>query len=102
MSYKIQYLPMADSDIEALAEYLSQFYPSTLVGTLAEMEKRIFGLQEHPQMYEEYANDPFYRRIVVSEYLVFYHVNERKKTVDIHRILRGSWDIEKYLPNKPE
>lgn len=98
MSFKIRYLPLADEDIEALAAYLSRFYPSTAGQVLDEMEKQLASLQEHPRMCEEYVDDPFYRRMVVSEYLVFYHVNEQNKTVDIHRVMRGSWDIEKYLP----
>lgn len=98
MSYEIRYLPLADEDIEALAAYLSRFYPSTAGRVLGEMEKQLASLQEHPRMCEEYADDPFYRRMVVSEYLVFYHVNEQNKTVDIHRVLRGTWNIEKHLP----
>lgn len=97
MSYEIRYLPLADEDIEALAAYLSRFYPDTAACVLGEMEKQIASLREHPRMCEEYADDPFYCRIVVSNYLVFYHVNEQSKTVDIHRVLRDSWDIRNHL-----
>lgn len=97
MSYKIRYLPLAVEDIEAMAAYLSRFYPSTVHRVLSEIESLIAGLQAHPQMYEVYEADPFYRRIVVSDYLVFYHVEDQLKTVDIYRVLRGSWNIGKYL-----
>ena len=31
------------------------------------------------------------------QYLVFYHVNENVKVVEIHRVLRGSWNLPQYL-----
>jgi len=37
------------------------------------------------------------RKIVISKYLVFYKVNDKKKTIEIYRILPGSWDIARYL-----
>ena len=98
MRYNIRYLPLAEEDISALAAYLLRFYPGTAARVLGEIEKQIASLQEHPRMCEEYSDDPFYRRMVVAEYLVFYHVNEKTKTVDIHRVLRGSWNIEAHLP----
>ena len=97
MSYDIRYLPLAEEDIEALASYLSRFYPGTVSRVLNDLEKQLANLREHPQLCEEYEDDPYYRRMIVSNYLVFYHVDEQNKTVDIHRILRGSWDISRYL-----
>ena len=97
MSYEIRYLPLAEDDLDTLTSYLSRFYPGTSVRVLSEMESRIAHLREHPLMCEEYANDPFYRRLVVLDYLVFYHVNEHDETVDIHRVLRGAMDIGKHL-----
>lgn len=102
MNYKIRYLPMADEDIEVLADYLSRFYHSTADQVLGEMEQRLNRLQDHPLMCEVYADDSFYRRMVVSDYLVFYHVNEQNRTVDIHRVLRGSWDIKNHLPKSED
>ena len=97
MNYEIRYLPLAEGDLDALTSYLSRFYPGTADRVLGEMERRIAQLREHPFMCEEYANNPFYHRLVVLDYLVFYHVNEQDETVDIHRVLRGAMDIGKHL-----
>lgn len=50
-----------------------------------------------PRMCEVYALDPTYRKLVADQYLVFYHVNENVKVVEIHRVLRGSWNLPQYL-----
>ena len=31
------------------------------------------------------------------KYLVFYQVNESTRPVEIHRVLRGSWNLPQYL-----
>ena len=36
-------------------------------------------------------------RPMADQYLVFYHVNENVKVVEIHRVLRGSWNLLQYL-----
>jgi plasmid stabilization system protein ParE len=97
MNYKLRYLPLACEDIEELVTYLLRFYPGTAGFFLGELEQRIADLRNHPKMCEEYAEDTYYRRMVVSDYLVFYHVNERREAVEIHRVLRGSWDVNRYL-----
>ena len=48
-------------------------------------------------MCELYHLDPTYRRMVVDQYLVFYRVNDETKAVEIHRVLRGTWNLPQYL-----
>lgn len=48
-------------------------------------------------MCEVYRLDPAYRRMVVDQYLVFYRVNDENKIVEIHRVLRGAWNLPQYL-----
>lgn len=50
-----------------------------------------------PKMCEIYRLDPAYRRMVVDQYLVFYRVNDEIKTVEVHRVLRGAWNLPQYL-----
>ena len=78
MTYKIQYLPLAVQDLNEIARYLSGFYDT-------------------PKMCELYHLDPTYRRMVVDQYLVFYRVNDETKAVEIHRVLRGTWNLPQYL-----
>lgn len=95
MRFEVRYLPLAVQDLEQMTEYLLHFYPDTASRTLQEMEKKLALLAEMPEMCEVYTPNPFYRRMVAGKHLVFYHVNERQRTIDVYRVLRGTWDIEK-------
>ena len=97
MTYKIKYLPLAVQDLNDDAWYLSGFYPKTASRALKEMRERITKLGDNPRMCEIYPLDPAYRKMVVDQYLVFYQVNENTRTVEIHRVLRGSWNLPQYL-----
>ena len=97
MAYKIRYLPLAVRDLHEMADYLSGFYPGTAGRVLRELETKIARLGELPYMYEAYPPDPSYRRLVADQYLVFYRVEEAEQTVQIHRVLRASWDLPRYL-----
>ena len=95
MTYKIKYLPLAVQDLNDIARYLSGFYPKTASRVLKEMRDKITKLGDNPC--EIYPLDPVYRKMVVDQYLVFYQVNDYVRTVEIHRILRGSWNLPQYL-----
>ena len=97
MTYKIKYLPLAVQDLNEIARYLSEFYPQTSSRVLKEMREKITKLGENPKMCEIYSLDPVYRKMIVDQYLVFYQVNESAGIVEIHRILRGSWNLPQYL-----
>ena len=92
MTYKIKYLPLA-----VQARYLSEFYPKTASRILKEMREKITKLGDTPKMCEIYRLDPTYRRMVVDQYLAFYRVNDKTRVVEIHRVLRGSWNLPQYL-----
>ncbi|MEG2843659.1 MAG: type II toxin-antitoxin system RelE/ParE family toxin, partial [Ruthenibacterium sp.] len=94
---KIQYLPFAVQDIDNVAQYLSQFYPSTARRVLSKMQQQIEQLPEFPEMYAVCESDEFYRQMSVFQYIVFYHVNTEKQTIDIYRVLRATWNLPEYL-----
>ena len=97
MTYKIKYLPLAVQDLSEIARYLSGFYPKTASRVLKELREKITKLGDAPKMCEVYRLDPAYRRLVVDQYLVFYRVNDENKIVEIHRVLRGAWNLPQYL-----
>ena len=97
MTYKIKYLPLAVQDLNDIARYLSGFYPKTASRVLKELREKITKLGDTPKMCEVYRPDPAYRRMVVDQYLVFYRVNDEIKSVEVHRVLRGSWNLPQYL-----
>ena len=89
MTYKIKYLPLAVQDLNDIARYLSEFYPKTASRILKEMQEKITKLGDTPKMCEIYRLDPTYRRMVVDQY--------ETRVVEIHRVLRGSWNLPQYL-----
>ena len=97
MTYKIKYLPLAVQDLNDVARYLSGFYPKTASRVLKEIRERITKLGDNPKMCEIYSLDPSYCKMVVDQYLIFYQVNENTRIVEIHRVLRGSWNLPQYL-----
>ena len=97
MMYKIKYLPLAVQDLNEIARYLSGFYPKTASRVLKELREKITKLGDPPKMCEVYRLDPAYRKMVVDQYLVFYRVNDENKIVEIHRVLRGAWNLPQYL-----
>ncbi len=97
MKYKIRYLPLAIGDLDDIAEYLSKFYKNTLKKTMQKMEKEISMLSDFPYKNEVYEGNSFYRKLSLGNYNVFYHVNETNQSVDIHRVLRSSWNLQKYV-----
>lgn len=97
MAYKIKYLTLAVQDLNDTARYLSGFYPKTASRVLKEMREKSARPGDNPKMCEIYPLDPAYRKMVVDQYLVFYRVNEDAEIIEIHRVLRGSWNLPQYL-----
>jgi addiction module RelE/StbE family toxin len=99
MTRKPIFTPAALEDIHDIKKYLSAFYASTADKFLDELEKRITAITDLPYMYEAFVHDPFYRKMPLDDYLVFYHVDEKSCTVEIHRILHSSKNIKKIQTN---
>ena len=97
MKYELIFLPQARTDAEEVRKYLSQYYAGTAGRFFALLKKRISTLKTNPFICEQYHERPSYRKMVVNDYLVFYKVNDDQKRVEIHRILHGSRDIDRFL-----
>ena len=80
----------------ALKSSISQLQGS-LQKEIKELREKITKLGDTPKMCELYRLDPTYRKMVVDQYLVFYRVNDEIKTVEVHRVLRGAWNLPQYL-----
>jgi addiction module RelE/StbE family toxin len=99
VKYTIRYLELAREDVKQIKAYLSQFYPGTPAKFLRTLKERISALGDMPRMCEVYQDRKAYRRMVVSDYLVFYKIVEEKKQVEIHRVLHGRRDMARHLPD---
>jgi len=97
MSYTVEFLPMALSDVRDIKIYLSQYYESTVDKFISNLKDKVGQIKENPLMHEIYQEDTFFRRAVVENYLVFYNVDEAEEIVRIYRILHGSRDLRHYL-----
>ena len=97
MKYTIKFLQIARDDLREVRTYLSQFYPSTAGNFLTELRKQVDRLKDMPLMCEQYHDEPYYRKLMVGDYLVFYHVNDENRMIEIHRVLHGSRDIKRYI-----
>ncbi|GHV27036.1 hypothetical protein AGMMS4952_08080 [Spirochaetia bacterium] len=97
MEYEIKFLAPAVADLDSIVTYSLQFYPSTPKKFLDALEKAKLNLHDMPYMYPVYEKQPIYRKAVVLNYLVFYTIDDRKRLVNIHRILPGAWDITRHL-----
>lgn len=95
MAYRIEYMPEAYHDIDAVITYLYGFYRDTAASFSRTLEHRVRQLADHPYMAEPWENDPKFRKLVVGDYLVFYLVYDDANTVEIHRILRATWNIRR-------
>ena len=97
MTYTIKYLPLTVTDLECILAYLSQYYESTVTDFLVLLKEKTSRLKDYPYSCQEYEDDPDYRRLIVGDYLVFYKVKEDDKSIEIHRILHGSQNIQRQL-----
>ena len=97
MSFKITFLEEAEQDMDDIEEYLSQYYESTVRNFFVKLKKKVFMLEETPYMYPAYEEDPFFRRMVVGDYLLFYSVDEARSLVVIHRIFHSSRSVNQQI-----
>jgi addiction module RelE/StbE family toxin len=95
--YKVRYRDLAKKDVLGITEWLSQFYPGTPGHFIEVLKKGIQNLRENPYIYETWQDNPEYRKMGIMNYLVFYKVDDKKKRVDIIRVLHGARNIKEHL-----
>ena len=97
MSYRVVFKTEAERDMNDIEEYLSQFYASTVRNFFLQLEKQVKALETMPFMYPTYQEDPFFRKMIVNDYLLFYSVDEKRQLAIIHRIFHSSRDISRQI-----
>ena len=101
--YKLEYLPIAIEDVKDIARYISRelLNPAAAKDLAAEMTAATATLEEFP--YANAAYQPIrplkheYRKLLVKNYIMFYSVDEKTKTVTIARVIYARRDYEKLL-----
>ena len=97
MNFRVVFFEEAEADMDAIEEYLSQYYESTVRNFFEKLKKQVLMLEYTPYMCQEYEEDNFFRRMVVGDYLLFYSVDEARKLVIVHRIFHHSRNISRQI-----
>lgn len=101
--YKVEYLPSALRDLTELANYIGVVLgePQTADALAERIVTAAEKLAELPYMYPVYETiRPLkneYRRFVVGNYSVFYHIDEKNKCVTVSRVIYSGRDIDTVL-----
>lgn len=99
MEYKLTITESFESDLDGVLEYISQklFNPAAADRLLKKAEEKIGLICEDPFMYPFYHNDLIsekgYRYAVISNYILFYTVDEKRKIIILSRFLYGRQNI---------
>ena len=101
MNWTINYSEKAFNDLKAIYEYIA--FELCVPNTASEQVNRIMDsvktLDRMPMMHPVYPEEPWkskgIRFFPIDNYLVWYQLQEKQKTVNIVRIMYGSRDFSK-------
>ena len=103
MSYAVNISSEAAADLRAIFEYIAFELCSVQNASsqLARLEKEIYALNQMPERYRRYDEEPWHSRglrlMPVDNYCVFYIPNRESRTVNIVRVIYGGRDIASEL-----
>ena len=103
MNYKVRLTAQAENDLRDIFEYIAFDLQSVqnAVGQLARLEQSIASLDQMPERFRIYENEPWRSRnlriMPVDNYLVFYKIDEETEMVYVVRIMYSGRDIHKLL-----
>jgi len=95
-NYTLRYLPVAVDDLISIFDWIANDSPANAAAFVEKIDHRIGKLKTHPLLGHIPRDDKLknsgYRILVIESYLVFYVI--RGKTVEIHRIVHGSRNLD--------
>ena len=103
MIYTVQISSRAESDLREIYEYIAYELESVSNASrqLQRLEKEILSLDQMPNRYPAYPDEPWHSRglrvMSVDNYLVFYIPDAAAQTVTIIRVMYGGRDIASQL-----
>jgi addiction module RelE/StbE family toxin len=101
--YQLDFLPAAMEDMTEIAKYISHVLsnPSAANSLADEMIKSAERLTEFPYINAVHRTvmplKREYRKLLVQNYLMFYWIDEKEKTVTIARVIYSRRDYDKFL-----
>ena len=103
MNWIINYSSQSKYDLESVYEYIAftLFSPEAAKRKVKRITETIGKLKDFPFMYKLYEEEPWkskgLRAFSVSDFVIFYMVDEEAMTISIARIIYGGRNIEKQL-----
>lgn len=103
MIFEIRISDQADEDLRGIYEYIAYELqsPDNVSGQLDRLEESIMSLDQMPERFREYENEPWHSRglriMPVDNYCVFYIPNEEDAVVTIIRVMYGGRDMDTQL-----
>ena len=93
--YSLRYLPVAVDDLVSIFDWIANGSPANAAAFIEKLDQRIANLETHPFLghipHDEKLKNSGYRILIIESYLVFYMI--RGKTVQIHRVVHGSRNL---------
>lgn len=99
MEYKLKVTESFESDLDSALEYIAQklFSPSAADRLMKRTEEKIKMICDDPFMYPLYHDEAIaekgYRYAVLSNYILFYKIEENEKIITLARFLYGGQNI---------
>ena len=103
MIYTVQITSRAETDLREIYGYIAYelLSPPTAARQLQRLEEEILSLDQMPNRYPAYPDEPWHSRgllvMSVDNYLVFYIPDAAAQTVTIIRVMYGGRDIASQL-----
>ena len=94
--HALRYLPVAVDDLISIFDWIANDSPANADAFIKKLDTQLLNLTNHPFLgripRDEKLKDFGYRVLIIEAYFVFYIV--RNRTVEIHRVLHGSRNLE--------
>lgn len=103
MNYEVRLTTQAENDLRGIFEYIAFDLQSVqnAAGQLDRLEQGIASLDQMPERFRVYENEPWRSRnlriMPVDNYLVFYIPDHEEQIVRIMRIMYGGRDVDRQL-----
>lgn len=103
MIFEIKISNQADADLRGIYEYIAYELqsPDNASGQLDRLEESIMSLDQMPERFREYENEPWQSRglriMPVDNYCVLYIPNKEDAVVTIIRVMYGGRDMDTQL-----
>ena len=103
MIFEIEISDQAETDLRGIYEYIAFELqsPENAGRQLTRLEESIMGLDQMPERFREYENEPWHSRglriMPIDNYCVLYIPDDEKAVVTIIRVMYGGRDMETQL-----